>query len=36
MIWDADTAAGVIKQMGVFVAEANVDVSALVTGAVPT
>jgi hypothetical protein len=36
VIWDADTAAGVIKQVGVFVAEANVDVSALVTGAVPT
>lgn len=31
VIWDADTTAGVVKQVGVWVADANVDVSALVT-----
>jgi hypothetical protein len=34
VIWDADTTAGAIKQVGVFVADANVDVSALVTAPV--
>ena len=31
VIWDADTTAGAIKQVGVFVADANLDVSHLVT-----
>ncbi|MFJ3484665.1 DUF4214 domain-containing protein [Pseudomonas sp. NPDC090202] len=36
VIWDADTTAGVIKQVGVFVADASLDVSAVVTGPVTT
>jgi hypothetical protein len=31
VIWDADTTAGAIKQVGMFVADANLDVSHLVT-----
>jgi hypothetical protein len=36
VIWDADTSAGAIKQVGVFVADINVDATHLVLGAVPT